>query len=290
MAHAGRQAGRGRLARRALLGLCLLGGTAAAQERRLERALTDQLLGGSARSLNLLDDPRVSRQFLPPDQWTRTLMNLRGLRPYRAGRRRYLVAALPPPDPAVEAAIRQSAPGAAARERIRPEALVAIARAESGFRNIPTAVRRLDGQPASSAFGPFQFLRGTWAEVASGRPELGLNEADRRLPVRQTVGAAVYASDLETRLATGLRRAPSVLDVYGAWVFGPDSGLRIARARPQTPMERLVDAEALANNRAWGLSVKAWRDASAARLGAAASVTVRMPQQAPLLAEAADEP
>lgn len=259
-----------------LAGLVLASAAVAQQGRGREAFLADQLTGGSARSLNLLDDPRVARPFLPPDEWTRVLMNLRGLRPYRAGKRRYLVDATPArPDPVVEAAIRTTAPDAAARERIRQEVLIAFARAETGFRNVPTAVKRLDGQPASSAFGPFQFLRGTWADVAADRPDLALTEEDRRVPARQTVGAAAYASALEAQMAAGLRRAPTVLDLYGAWVFGPDPGLRIARARPETPMQRLVDEEALANNRAWGLTVKQWRDGSAARLGAAAALVVR---------------
>ncbi len=259
-----------------LAGLVFADTAVAQQGRGREPFLTDRLTGGSARSLNLLDDPRVARPFLPPDEWTRVLMDLRGLRPYRAGRRRYLVDTTPVrPDPVVEAAIRTTAPEAAARERIRQEVLIALARAETGFRNVPTAVKRLDGQPASSAFGPFQFLRGTWADVASDRPDLGLTEADRRVPARQTVAAAAYASGLEATLAAGLRRAPTVLDLYGAWVFGPDPGLRIAKARPETPMARLVDDEALANNRAWGLSVKQWRDGSAARLGVASALAVR---------------
>lgn len=258
-----------------LAGLVLAGG-AMGQGRAREPFLTDQLTDGSSRSLNLLDDPRVARPFLPPDEWTRVLMNLRGLRPYRAGNRRYLVDAAPSrPDPVVEATIRTTAPEAAARERIRQEVLIAFARAETGFRNVPTAVKRLDGQPASSAFGPFQFLRGTWADVAANRPDLSLTEADRQVPARQTVAAAAYTSALEAQMAAGLRRAPTVLDLYGAWVFGPDPGLRIAKARPETLMQRLVDEEALANNRAWGLTVKQWRDGSASRLGAAAALVVR---------------
>lgn len=278
-----------RLVAPVMLAGLLLAGAADAQQQGRARAplLTDQLTGGSARSLNLLDDPRVARPFLPPDEWTRVLMDLRGLRPYRAGNRRYLVDSAPVrTDPVVEAAIRTAAPAAATRERIRQEVLIAFAKAETGFRNVPTAVKRLDGQPASSAFGPFQFLRGTWADVVADRPDLGLTEADRQVPARQTLGAAAYTSALEAQMAAGLRRAPTVLDLYGAWVFGPDPGLRIAKARPETPMQRLVDDEALANNRAWGLTVKQWRDGSAARLGTAAALTVRAaPQQTLAAAE-----
>jgi hypothetical protein len=239
--------------------------------------LMDRVIGGSAVSGNLLDDPRAGRPAETDAARRSALARLRQFVPYRAGRRRYLLARVPAvADPVVEAAVREAAALAGPAEGVDPAALLAIARAESGFRNIATRLRRLDGQPVSTAFGPFQILRGTWADTIARRAELGLTPADREDPAKQTRGAAALARFWCDGLAAGLGRPATVLELYGAWAFGLGPGLRIARAAPATAMTALVAEEALAANLAWGLSVAGWRARMAGRLGEGAHAPARL--------------
>lgn len=81
--------------------------------------------------------------------------------------------------------------------------------------------------------------------------------------------------------AVAVSRATSqpatTLQTYGAWVFGPEAGSKIAVASADTPLSALASAEALSNNGMTSWSVGQFQSVMTNRLGSAANQPVLTP-------------
>lgn len=98
--------------------------------------------------------------------------------------------------------------------------------AESGGRNI--------GSDTSSAFGPYQFIKGTWTNLIKSHPELGLTEADRFNPRSQEIAIRAFTADN----AASLKSAGIPLtntNMYMAHFLGTAGGSRFIKAFGANP-------------------------------------------------------
>ena len=130
--------------------------------------------------------------------------------------------------------------------------IVQTAMAESGGRNISAAT--------SSASGPWQFIRGTWAALGEKYPGLGLTAENRLDPVVQARAIASFTADNQAVLRRELGRNPEALELYGAHVFGPSRGSRLAEAGDNTMLIDVVGRDAIEANPSWnGWTVGQWR-------------------------------
>lgn len=94
---------------------------------------------------------------------------------------------------------------------------------ESGGRNI--------GSDTSSAFGPYQFTKGTWSSVIAAHPELNLTEADRFKPQAQEIAIRAFTQDnIKTLKSAGIEATP--VNVYMAHFLGSAGAVRFLKANP----------------------------------------------------------
>jgi hypothetical protein len=160
-----------------------------------------------------------------------------------------------------------AAAAAAQQAGISPDALAAFGEVESDFENVPTA------NGSSSATGPWQITTGTWASTVAAYG-LGYSAADIDNPDDQ----AVVASDIIESYANSVSQATgepaTVLQTYGAYVFGPSAGAQIASADPSAPLSDYVSATALANNNMTDWTVGQFETTMGAKLGSASGETV----------------
>jgi len=163
--------------------------------------------------------------------------------------------------------------GAAQQYGVTPNSLAAVAQAECGFRNIPTGLTNADGSPASAAAGVWQFTPSTWQSV-SQQAGLGYTLADMWDPNKQAVEAAYLMQQNAQTVSQTLGRPVTVLDTYGAHVFGPTNGSRIASASDNTALSALVPASMLSANQMSGWTVGQFRQTMSQRLGPAANTAV----------------
>ena len=68
----------------------------------------------------------------------------------------------------------------------------------------------------------------------------------------------------------------TVVQTYGAYVFGPTAGSQLAMAAPSTPLSSFVSAQALANNNMQGWTVGQFQQVMAGRLGSTSGETVQV--------------
>jgi hypothetical protein len=96
---------------------------------------------------------------------------------------------------------------------------------------IAVAESNLDPQAknlASSAFGLFQFLDGTWVEtVAKHGAALGVDASQRSDIAAQCLMGAAFLSDCTTSLRNGLGRPPTDGECYAAHFFGAATALKL---------------------------------------------------------------
>ncbi|KQO74522.1 hypothetical protein ASF20_04565 [Methylobacterium sp. Leaf88] len=98
----------------------------------------------------------------------------------------------------------------------------------------------------SSAKGLFQIVDGTWNELSARYPQLGLN--NRMDPIQQARVAPYYMREINENLTRVLGRAPTASESKLGWVFGPTGGAMILKASPDTPVDRVLDTQAIASN------------------------------------------
>lgn len=151
---------------------------------------------------------------------------------------------------------------------IKPEAVAGIGQIESGFRNVPTS------NGSSSATGPWQITSGTWSDYVS-KYNLPYTAADRTSPEAQAVVAPYIIKDYSATVSTALGSPATVQQAYGAFLFGPGGGSRIATADNSAPMSLFVSATQLSNNNMTGWTVGQYNSAIAGRLGSVASTIVK---------------
>jgi hypothetical protein len=150
---------------------------------------------------------------------------------------------------------------------ISVDALAGIGQAESGFQNIPTA------NGSSSATGPWQITTGTFNEINT-KYNLGYSASDITNPTAQAAVASYIIKDYASTVSQATGQPATVLQTYGAYVFGPTPGSQIATADPSAPLSSYVSAKSLANNNMQGWTVGQFQSVMGARLGSTASTTV----------------
>ncbi len=163
-----------------------------------------------------------------------------------------------------------TATSAAQQEGVDIQSVAAIGQAESGFQNIPTA------NGSSSATGPWQFTTPTFLSV-SQQHGLEYTAADATNPQDQAVAAAYLMHDYATSVSQAINQQATTLQTYGAWVFGPGAGAKIATADGNTPLSSIVSTQNLKNNGMESWTVSQFRQVMTNRLGSAANQTVLIP-------------
>ena len=160
-----------------------------------------------------------------------------------------------------------SAANDAAAAGISADALAAIAEAESGFQNIPTA------NGTTSATGPWQVTTATFMQY-SNQYNLGYTPPDMTNPADEAQVASYIISSYANTVSQATNAPATVLQTYGAYVFGPSAGSSIATADASEPLSNYVSAQALANNNMTGWTVGQFQTEMASRLGSAANESV----------------
>ncbi len=117
--------------------------------------------------------------------------------------------------------------------------------AESGGRNVPNEAG------TSSAFGPYQFTKGTWEALIKRHPQLGLTEADRFDPAKQERAIVAFTRDnVEALKAAGV--APTDKALYMTHFLGAAGGPRFMKgleADPSQPATALATPDQVEANR-----------------------------------------
>ncbi len=136
------------------------------------------------------------------------------------------------------------------------EYLFALAFFESGgIRNVKA--------PNSTAFGPFQFLEGTWAGlVQSDGERVGIDIADRFNPFKQCTFAAIHTARAVPLAMAVLGRVPSGAELYLLHLLGHSGGSEALRGNRGKPIQ--ASQQAINNNT--GLMKKAGRTATLAEV------------------------
>lgn len=150
---------------------------------------------------------------------------------------------------------------------VNPAALAGIGEVESGFQNIPTS------NGSSSATGPWQITAGTWDSFVT-KYGLPYSSADMIDPTAQATVASYIIRDYGGTISEATGQPATVLQTYGAYLFGPSYGATIASAASSTPLSNIVPASYLSNNGMTGWTVGQFNATIGAKLGSTASQTV----------------
>lgn len=162
----------------------------------------------------------------------------------------------------------QTAANTAQQLGLNPNALAGFGVLESGFQNVGTA------NGSSSATGPWQITSGTWNDYVT-RNNLPYTAADRNNPEAQAVVASYILKDYSSQVSSAIQAPATVQQTYGAWVFGPAGGSRIAAATdPSSPLSNYVSATALSNNNMTGMTVAQFYSRVGAKIGDVATQKV----------------
>jgi len=150
---------------------------------------------------------------------------------------------------------------------LNTDALAGIAYAESHDTNVP------DASGSTSAYGVYQITQPTWNSIVS---EYGLpyTAADMTNPADQSVVAGYILQNYSQSVETATGSPPTVIQSYGAWVFGAGPGSAIAVAPASMPLSDYVSAQDLANNGMQGWTVGEFQQNMAQRLGGTANEPV----------------
>ena len=151
---------------------------------------------------------------------------------------------------------------------LNPNATAGFGVLESNFQNVGTA------NGSSSATGPWQITSGTWSDYVS-KYNLPYTAADRTDPAAQAVVANYILQDYSSQVSAAIGTPATVQQTYGAWVFGPSGGSRLAGATDMNaPMSDYVAATALANNNMTGWTVGQFYNRVSSKIGSVATQTV----------------
>ena len=151
---------------------------------------------------------------------------------------------------------------------LNPEAMAGLGQLESGFRNVGTE------NGSSSATGPWQITTGTWNGTVA-KYNLPYTAGDITNPAAQAQVASYIAKDYANAVSEKTGQPATVLQTYGAWVFGPSPGGNMARADTSSPLSSFVSATALSNNNMTGWTVGQFYSTFGNKLGSAANQTVQ---------------
>ena len=160
------------------------------------------------------------------------------------------------------------AASSATQAGVTPEAMADLGQLESGFKNVGTS------NGSSSATGPWQITTGTWAgEIA--KYNLPYTASDITNPAAQAAVASYIAKDYSDTVSAQTGQPATVLQTYGAWVFGPSPGSKIATADASEPLSDFVSSKALSNNNMTGWTVGQFNSNFSNKLGSSASTIVQ---------------
>lgn len=120
-----------------------------------------------------------------------------------------------------------------------------VSSAESNDRNIGQQIN-----DTGSAFGPFQFTEGTWADQIRQHPELGLTPQDRFNPAAQGRVAVTFTRDNSAALRGALNRDPSPGDLLLAHRFGAKGAISLLTTSRNESVARALP-DAVAANPQW---------------------------------------
>ncbi len=157
---------------------------------------------------------------------------------------------------------------AATQLGLNPEAMAGLGQLESGFRNVGTA------NGSSSATGPWQIITGTWNGTVA-KYNLPYTASDITNPAAQAQVASYIAKDYSGAVSQATGQPATVVQTYGAWVFGPSPGSKMATAAPSTPLGQFVSSTALSNNNMTGWTVGQFYSTFGNKLGSGANQTVQ---------------
>lgn len=155
----------------------------------------------------------------------------------------------------------------ASQAGVAPEAMADLGQLESGFRNIDTS------NGLSSATGPWQITTGTWADTVA-KYNLPYTASDITNPAAQATVASYIARDYSGAVSQATGQPATVVQTYGAWVFGPVPGGKIAAADASQPLSNFVSSTALSNNNMTGWTVGQFTSTFSNKLGSSASTIV----------------
>jgi hypothetical protein len=160
-----------------------------------------------------------------------------------------------------------AAVAAAEQAGINAEALAGIGQAESRFQNIPTA------NGSSSATGPWQVTAPTWQSTVAAHG-LGYSASDITDPAANAAVASYVIHDYASAVSDVTGRPATTLDAYGAYVFGPAAGGKLANANPSASLSTFISQQSLANNGMQNWTVGDFRSVMSQRLGVSANQSV----------------
>ncbi len=101
--------------------------------------------------------------------------------------------------------------------------------------------------PDSSATGRYQFLEGTWADLAQRHPELGLTPDGRTDPNQQERAMQVFTQENAGQLkGSGVPVNPGTL--YAAHFLGAGGASKVLSGDPNSPVAAYVDPEVVRAN------------------------------------------
>lgn len=146
---------------------------------------------------------------------------------------------------------------------LNPGTMAGLGEMESGFQNVATS------NGSSSATGPWQITTGTWNDTVA-KYDLPYTADDITNPAAQATVAAYVAKDYATTVSDATGQPATVLQTYGAWVFGPTPGAAMATAQASAPLSEYVSSTALANNNMTGWTVGQFNSVFSNKLGSTA--------------------
>lgn len=153
---------------------------------------------------------------------------------------------------------------AAQQVGINSQAMAGVALVESHDENVP------DSNGSTSAFGVYQITQPTWQSTVSAN-NLPFTLADMSNPADQAVVAAYIIRDYANTVSQYTDTPPTVLQTYGAYMFGPVPGGEIATAPSTAPLSEFVSPTDLSNNNMSGWTVGEYQSVMASRLGGTAN-------------------
>lgn len=154
---------------------------------------------------------------------------------------------------------------ASANSGVSIEALAGIGYLESNFQNVAEA------GGTTSANGVWQLVDGTRNQYAA---QLGLSNADFSDPAVQAQIAAAVIKDYSNTVAKSTGSPATVLQTYGAFVYGPTAGANLASAPPTDSLAKYIPATSIANNHMEGWTVGQFYEKFGNKLGDVANASV----------------
>jgi len=101
--------------------------------------------------------------------------------------------------------------------------------------------------PNSTATGRYQFLEGTWNDLAARHPQLGLTPDGRTDPAQQERAMKVFtAENARTLQGSGIPVNPGTL--YAAHFLGPGGASKVLAADPNAPVASMLDPSVVQAN------------------------------------------